>query len=201
MQVINQAVTTEGLCEDWPTLPATTPVQFQGLSLVTGYHCPVCTSVYPGFKGVQRHARESHSVTLHSNGRYKTCDIQQLSKHPQAQSWFPVHQYPPPPITPFTIYLSNLRKDLDMPAVIPSSEVDQRQINPWQATTRWAEWVATQDPALLIELVQYPQPGSDLGNLGPIVQHFLDRVYKFIPVAGELCCQILNTETPTRYVY
>ncbi|KAI0767861.1 hypothetical protein C8Q74DRAFT_1219603 [Fomes fomentarius] len=197
MQVIDQAVATEGICEDWPAIPAAMPLQFQGLSLLTGYECPVCTVIHPGFKSLQNHARQSHSVTLPSNGRYQICDCQQLSKHPAARSWFPVHRYAPPPVTSFSPYLSTLREQLDIPAVIPFSEVDHRQVNPWQATTRWGEWVATQDPALLMQLVEYPKPNSDLANLGPIVQRFLNRVYNFIPVAGELCCQILNTETPT----
>lgn len=200
MQVIDHAVATEDICEDWPAIPAATPLQFQGLSLLTGYECPVCTVIHPGFKSLQNHARQSHSVTLPSNGRYQICDCQQLSKHPAARSWFPVHRYAPPPVTSFSPYLSTLREQLDIPAVIPFSEVDHRQVNPWQATTRWGEWVATQDPALLMQLVEYPKPDSDLANLGPIVQRFLNRVYNFIPVAGELCCQILNTETPTRYI-
>ncbi|KAI0753879.1 hypothetical protein C8Q74DRAFT_1222390, partial [Fomes fomentarius] len=179
MQVIDQAVATEGICEDWPAIPAATPLQFQGLSLLTGYECPVCTVIHPGFKSLQNHARQSHSVTLPSNGCYQICDCQQLSKHPAARSWFPVHRYAPPPVTSFSPYLSTLREQLDIPAVIPFSEVDHRQVNPWQATTRWGEWVATQDPALLMQLVEYPKPNSDLANLGPIVQRFLNRVYNF----------------------
>ncbi|KAI0760827.1 hypothetical protein C8Q74DRAFT_1221362 [Fomes fomentarius] len=116
MQVIDQAVATEGICEDWPAIPAATPLQFQGLSLLTGYECPVCTVIHPGFKSLQNHARQSHSVTLpSSNGRYQICDCQQLSKHPAARSWFPVHRYAPPPVTSFSPYLSTLREQLDIP--------------------------------------------------------------------------------------
>ena len=76
--------------------------------------------------------------------------------------------------------------------------VDHRQINPWQASTRWHLWVATQDPSLLIELVEYPKADSNLGNLITVVHRYLQRIYNFIPIAGELCCQILNTEVQTR---
>lgn len=163
-----------------------------------GFNCPYCSSVYSTFPSLAKHASTIHNTSIHHDSALATCPIQHYSKHPEAHSWFQVHSQPPPPITPFTSYLTSLRKELDAPAILTPTEMDHRQVNPWQASTRWNQWVATQDPALLIQLVEYPRAESDLANLAPVVYHFLNQAYKFIPIAGELCCQVLNTETQTR---
>lgn len=198
--IIAQAVEEQDLCTTWPQIPSSPiPIQYQGLESITALCCPVCPSILNNLSSLKRHGSKVHNILLSANGRYHTVDAQRLSKHPDAHSWFRVHHTPPPSITPFTTYLSGLRKELDIPAVLAPTEIDHRQVNPWQASTRWNQWVATQDPALMVQLVEYPKADSDLANLASVVQHFLNRAYKFIPVAGELCCQVLNTETQTRY--
>ena len=198
MRTITQAVITEGLCKSWPTLPSSTPLQYVGLHLAKGYSCPTCSSLHISFHALQNHSRQTHQVSLFVNGRYQKTDIQRLSENPAAKSWFAVHLVPPPSPTPYTSYLDNLRTQLNIPASISSTQIDLCQVNVWQATTRWNQWVATQDTNVLLELIEYPKPDSNLANLAASVHYLLDKVYKFIPIAGELCCQILNTKENIR---
>ena len=200
MAIIKNAVASEGLCEDWPEPPFGVPKQYLGLDVVEGFKCPLpsCSFVAAAFNTLQKHTHKEHSITVSINGRHHKVHLQRYSQQPGGRSFFMVHPLTSAPTFPHHAYLTALRQELDAPANIPAAEVDIRQVNVWQASTRWNQWVATQDVNMLLELIEYPKPDSNLANLTALVHHLLDKVYKFIPIAGELCCQILNTEENTR---
>ena len=135
--------------------------------------------------------------------------MQRFSPHPSTDkdkdshcnSWFPVSRrtYPVPSFNPD--YLANLRRELDEDPSVHAQDVDHRHISPWLATTRWHLWLSDLhedcDP---VAMVSYPDSKqSDQWSIViPYIRRYMQEAYDLIPISGELCCQILNTDTMTK---
>ena len=197
MTIIQDIVQQEGLLTVWPTIPTSQPQQFEGLECELGVHCPFCPAVYPKFKTMADHAYGSHASRPHQGLHIQQSYIQRFSHG--SHSWFPVRHRAIPPPTFNTACLVTLRKKLDEEIPIPLQDVDHRHVSPWLATTRWHVWLKEQQLDVeLLAMSAYPDSKDEWALAIPYIRRYMVEAYNLIPRSGELCCQILNTDTITK---
>ncbi|KAH9852007.1 hypothetical protein C2E23DRAFT_860305 [Lenzites betulinus] len=192
---LDEIVGQENILPNWPAIPSARQVEYEGLRRVWGYHCPSCPAAYQGIKAIMAHLKE-HQLTL-SAKEVPRAWVQQLSHSPEAKSSFLVTPRSAQLLSPSADYLLAMRKELDTRPPLPASDLDHRHISPWHVTTRWVQYLDEKDPKVMLGQIEVPRAEEPLFPLLAAVHGYLEAAYRLIPRTGEVCLQILNTETVT----
>ena len=199
MDTIQRIVEQESLLSKWPNVPTSCPLQFEGLECQLGFHCPFCPAIYQKFKTLSDHCYTAHNRVRPRQDSHIQQSYMQRFSHFRSHSWFPVRHRAIPAPTPNTAYLVTLRKKLDEQVPIPLQDVDHRHVSPWLATTRWHVWLKEQELDVeLLAMSAYPDSKDEWALAIPYIRRYMVEAYNLIPRSGELCCQILNTDTITK---
>lgn len=160
-------------------------------------------------QGIVQHMRSSHPQT-HSKfatsdiGGLEECYVQRFASGGQGgHSYFAVQSPHAIAIRSQAIapnYLVHLRKALDSQITLHPSELDSRQVSPWNQTTGWLDYIHGRDPKELLALVAGPGKSSWFLLVDKVVTAYLNKAWGFVSQTLPLSLQLLNTDTMTSYV-
>ncbi|KAI0348885.1 hypothetical protein OH77DRAFT_1548212, partial [Trametes cingulata] len=195
---LNKITEDEGILDEWPSIPAAPPVQYEGLVVEEGFSCPFCSCVFGAWKSLANHAREEHAQSLSErDSSIRRVHIQRFGRGVSFKTPFEVKLRALQLQSSQADYLEAMRKDLNARPSLPSSEVDHRHISPWHITTRWHLYLDNRDISEALALITIPKEDDPLFFLVACVKTYMQAIYDTIPHTSEVCRQILNTDIQT----
>jgi hypothetical protein len=160
---LQEAMVKMHIAKDHPLPPCTTldmqaPVSFQGLKVLEGFACTLCTQLANAESSLKDHYTRAHP-TQKCPSTLIPCIMQRFSMAQigPPRTLFrvvPSHSIQTPPIQSVSVTAQQeMAKVLQIPR--QRMEVDPRSISPWLLTTKWHEHVLGYNVKELCDLVIY----------------------------------------------
>lgn len=202
---LDEALGAMNIAKTHPPPPITTlhqqaPPSFQGLKLLEGFACTICTQLGLSESYMKDHYSREHHINILTS-KLTRCYLQRysLANTGPLRALFRVQ----PPSQDQGQQGSSLadRVCKQMAAALTRphlrNQADQRCISPWLLTTKWHEHVKGFDVKELCNLIAFPTK-AEYPGLSTAVQEYFAEATAQMDSLQELTLQILNTADPVK---
>jgi hypothetical protein len=202
---LDEALADMEVNKDLPSPPCTTldvqaPRPYQGLKVLEGFACTLCTQLALSESYLKDHYTREHSNHPHPS-QLTQCSMQRFSLmhtgplrklfRVQSEALIQIQ----PAMSVVAVAQQLMAKALQVPR--KRGNVDKRSVSPWLLTTKWHEHVHGYDVKELYDLVAFPSKTEFPGLVSTVQEYFSDATEE-MQTLQELTLQMLNTADPAK---
>jgi len=181
---------------DLPATRGNDIAPIEGLSIVTGFVCSICSSVYPTTDQLKRHARKNHpGGVLKAEATLNSFPAQRI-RTGKSVTYFVVTPKKPKIAEPNAVDLAmEALSDLLNPAAIRNSvsaSADIRNVCPWLRYAHWQDLLDGRNIAEVRSSVAYPSEDEFPGLAQAIFAVFL-KASEYFNGTSDLILQHINS--------
>jgi hypothetical protein len=178
-----------------PTTPENDAAPIEGMSLLTGFVCSICSSVFPDTDQLRKHAKAKHPTSvLDPKATHNSVPVQRFRTGKNVK-YFVVRLREKAQERDAVDQAIRSLADLLRPAAVHdtvTASADVRNICPWLRHVRWQDLVDGQNIADVRRLVAYPSE-DEFPGLAEAVKAVFLKASKYFTKTPDLILQHINS--------
>ena len=202
---LDEALVEMKVNKDLPSPPCTTldvqaPLPYEGLKVLEGFACTLCTQLALSESYLKDHYTREHPHHPHPS-QLTQCSMQRFSLMHAGplRMLFRVQSETPNHIQPVMSVAATAQQQMAKALQVPRKRgnVNKRSVSPWLLTTKWHEHVHGYDVKELCDLLAFPSKTEFPGLVASVQEYFADATEE-MQTLQELTLQMLNTADPAK---
>jgi hypothetical protein len=199
--VLESVVMDLGVTYGYPPVPVEPELEFGGLTVITGYQCPVCGHGYKNLESLKSHGGGHYTKSGHNVSKAKSIYMQRFSETGGDPAiYFEVFVVGSRSNDPnIASFVKEARLKLEKSQLrVPAAKVDIRDISPWLQRTNWHIYTDGYDASILAHILDLPKKEDGLYLISRAVTEIFREANGLIEETSDLALCKLNTAEPEK---